>query len=58
MQHPKIVSEKGSFLADHIPYLFLLMDSSHMFEKAAELLYEPDIMRYTGTDFIDKLSKH
>lgn len=56
MQHPKVVSERGAFLAEHIPYLFLLMDSNEMFEKASELLYEPAMMTFTGSDFVDKLS--
>ena len=52
LPHPKVVSEKGSFMAEHIPYLFLMMDSSEMFEQVSEYMYEPAIMRYTGSDFI------
>jgi len=51
---PLVVSQKGAFLAEHIPYLFLLMDSNEMFEKACALLYEPAITCFTGSDFILK----
>ena len=56
VQNRKVVGERGALLAEHMPYLFLAMDSSAMFEKASELLYERAMTTYTGGDFVDGLT--
>lgn len=46
MQH------KGAYLVQHIPYMFLLMDSEAMFEKAMTHVIGDSQNIYTASDFM------
>lgn len=51
-----IENTEGSFLPHHLPFLFVLVDSTVMQERALETFYEPELTKFCGKDLLYRLS--